>query len=154
MKKTLLALQHLTWFAYFPPVTLFNITMACLILQWHTGVYEETFDVNNKIAQTTQSSGHFIVGKSSLLKKWQMPFLSGDTVQNLESPWLSGRVDSSVVGSVVIIGLSVRGCLALKKKPVWWEETRLTSPEVRIAGKSISCSSSLKKSKGDSARRV
>ena len=45
-----------------------------------------------------------------------MPFLSGDTVQNLESPWLSGRVDSSAVGSVVIIGLSVRGCLALKKK--------------------------------------
>ena len=80
MKKTLLALQHLILLVYFPPVTLFNI------LQWHTGVYEETFDVNNKIAQTTQSSGHFIVGKSSLLKKWQTPFLSGDTVQNLESP--------------------------------------------------------------------
>ena len=65
-----------------------------------------------------QSSGHFIVGKSSLLKKWQTPFLSGDTVQNLESPLLSGRVDSSAVGSVVIIGLSVRSCLALKNKTV------------------------------------
>ena len=26
-----------------------------LILQWHTGVCEETFDVNSKIAQTTQN---------------------------------------------------------------------------------------------------
>ena len=35
--------------AYFAPITLL------LILQWHTGVCEETFDVNSKIAQTTQS---------------------------------------------------------------------------------------------------
>ena len=32
-----------------PPITLL------LLLQWHTGVCEETFDVNSKIAQTTQS---------------------------------------------------------------------------------------------------
>ena len=31
--------------AYFVPITLL------LILQWHTGVCEETFDVNSKIAQ-------------------------------------------------------------------------------------------------------
>ena len=35
--------------AYFPPITLLLI-----ILQWHTGVCEETFGVNSKIAQTTQ----------------------------------------------------------------------------------------------------
>ena len=35
--------------AYFAPITLL------LILQWHTGVCEETFDVNSKIAQTTQT---------------------------------------------------------------------------------------------------
>ena len=34
---------------YFPPITLL------LILQWHTGVCEEAFDVNSKIAQTTQN---------------------------------------------------------------------------------------------------
>ena len=31
-------------------------TNRIIILQWHTGVYEETFDVNIKIAQTTQNS--------------------------------------------------------------------------------------------------
>ena len=45
-----------------------------------------------------------------------MPFLSGDTVQNLESPWLSRGVDSSAVGSVMIIGLSLKGCLHLKNQ--------------------------------------
>ena len=34
--------------AYFPTIT------SLLILQWHTGVCEETFGVNSKIAQTTQ----------------------------------------------------------------------------------------------------
>ena len=46
-------------------------TNHIIILQWHTGVYEETFDVNIKIAQTTQNSWNFIVRKSSLLKKWE-----------------------------------------------------------------------------------
>ena len=27
-----------------------------IILQWYTGVYEETFDINIKIAQTAQNS--------------------------------------------------------------------------------------------------
>ena len=46
-------------------------TNHIIILQWHTGVYEEKFDVNIKIAQTTQNSWNFVVRKSSLLKKWQ-----------------------------------------------------------------------------------
>ena len=37
---------NLTLWAYFPPITLL------LILQWHTRVCEEMFDVNSKIAQT------------------------------------------------------------------------------------------------------
>ena len=55
----------MTWLLYFPAITLL------LTLWWHTGVYEETFDVNIKIAQTKQNGWNFIVGKSSLLKKWQ-----------------------------------------------------------------------------------
>ena len=34
-----------------------------IILQWHTGVYEETFDLNIKMAQTVQSIWNF--GKST-----------------------------------------------------------------------------------------
>ena len=71
VKKTLLALLHLSWLVHFLPVT--------LLLQWHVRVYKETFSVNIKIAQTMQNSlwtkslaiWNFIVGKSSLLKKWQ-----------------------------------------------------------------------------------
>ena len=40
-------------------------------LQWYTRVYDETFYVNLKIAQTIQNSWNFIVRKSGLLKKWQ-----------------------------------------------------------------------------------
>ena len=47
-KKILLELSHLTLLAYFPPTTLL---LTC-ILQWHTGVCDEMFDVNSKIAQT------------------------------------------------------------------------------------------------------
>ena len=69
-----------------------------LILQWHTRVYAETFDVNIKIAQTMQISWHFIVRKLSLLKKWQILVIiqeisysnwrTGEMVQNLESLWI------------------------------------------------------------------
>ena len=48
---------------YFPAITL---------LSWHTrAVYEQMFDVNIKIAQTTQKRWKFKVGKLILLKKWQ-----------------------------------------------------------------------------------
>ena len=56
----LLESKHLTWLTYFPPITLL------LILQWHTGVCEEMFDVNSKITQTTQNIWNFIVRKSNL----------------------------------------------------------------------------------------
>ena len=45
-------------------------TNHIIILQWHTGVYKETFNFNIKIAEMTQNSWNFIVGKSSLMKKW------------------------------------------------------------------------------------
>ena len=64
-------------------------------MQWYTRVYAETFDVNIKIAQTMQNSWHFIVGKLSLLKKWQTLVIiqeiscfnwrTEEMVQNLES---------------------------------------------------------------------
>ena len=38
-------------------------TNHIIILQWHTGVYEETFDLNDKIAQTMQNIWN--VGKST-----------------------------------------------------------------------------------------
>ena len=39
-----------------------------------------------------QSSGHFIVGKSSLLKKWQRPFLSGDSRLSYDRRFISKRL--------------------------------------------------------------
>ena len=47
-------------------------TNQIIIYQWHTGVDKEMFyvNINIKLAQTTQNSWNFIVGKSSLLKKW------------------------------------------------------------------------------------
>ena len=76
-------------------------------LQWHTGVCEEMFDVNSKITQTTQSIWkNFTVRKLSSTrngKPWQLSarfqtltWRLGEMVQNLESPGLSGRVDSPV----------------------------------------------------------
>ena len=47
-EKDVIGIVALTWLAYFPLITLLPI------LQWHTGVCEETFDVSGKIAQTTQ----------------------------------------------------------------------------------------------------
>lgn len=38
----------------------------------------------------------------------------------------------ATVSSVMTIGLSMKGCLHLKK-PGWWERTRLPSPEVWVA---------------------
>ena len=72
----------------------------------HTGGYKETLYVNSiKIAQTTQNILNFIVGKSTLhdLAKFgdyqggfhTLTWRLGDTVQNLVSPGLSGRVDST-----------------------------------------------------------
>ena len=63
-------------------------------------------DFNSKIAQTMQNISKFMVGKSSLQLNGKRRLISGrfhtliwrpgDTVQNLESPGLSGRVDSTV----------------------------------------------------------
>ena len=76
----------------------------------------ETFNVNIKIAQRVQNIWNFaceqgiwnfIVGKSSLQKKCQTSVIiqeisyskkrPGDMVQNLASPRLSGRVDSTAL---------------------------------------------------------
>ena len=42
------------------------LAILLLKLQWHTGVYEEMFHVNSKIAETMQNIWNFVVGKSSL----------------------------------------------------------------------------------------
>ena len=61
-------------------------TNHIIILQWHTAVYEETFDVNISMAQTMPNSWHFIVGKSSLLKKWQtLAIIQEISFSNLET---------------------------------------------------------------------
>ena len=54
-----LELYHLTLLVYFPPITLL------LILQKHTRVCEETFDVKSTIAQIRQNVWNFIVRKSN-----------------------------------------------------------------------------------------
>ena len=76
------------WHCNIGPITLL------LILKLHTGVCDETFNVNIKIVQTTQNVWNFIVGKSSLQEMANLRRLSGrfhtliwslgDTVQNLE----------------------------------------------------------------------
>ena len=48
-EKDVVGIVKLTYLVCSPQITLL------LILQWHTGVFEETFDVNRKIAQTTQN---------------------------------------------------------------------------------------------------
>ena len=65
----------------------------CKGIIYHTKVYGETFDVNSKIAQTTQS----LLLESWWISGWfhTLIWRTGDTVQNLESPGLSGRVDST-----------------------------------------------------------
>ena len=72
---------------------------------YHTEIYEEMFDVNTKIAQTTRNIEKFIVGKLSLQLNYKVQRISGrfhsliwrpgDTVQNLESPGLSRRVGNT-----------------------------------------------------------
>ena len=44
---------------------------------YHTKIYEEMFDVNSKIAQTTQNILKFIVGKSSLQLNYKPRRISG-----------------------------------------------------------------------------
>ena len=62
------------------------------------GVYKEMFNVN-KIAQTMQNSWNFILRESILQEMANFGNYSGDfrlyTLKNLESPGLSGRVDST-----------------------------------------------------------
>ena len=83
-------------------------------LQWHTGVCEEMFDVNSKIAQTTQGIWKnstvrklILQEESWFYKKWQTTAIIHEIsdsnletgwimVQNLESPRLCRRVDSPV----------------------------------------------------------
>ena len=68
----LFKLYNLTWLAYYPPITLL------LILQWHTRVCEETFNVNSKITQTMQNIRNFIVRKSNLQEMEDFRLSSGD----------------------------------------------------------------------------
>ena len=78
--KDVVGIVTLTWLVYLPAIILF------LILQWHTGVCEETFDVDIKIAQTKQNSWNFIVRKSSLLKKRQTSMIIQEiSYSNLET---------------------------------------------------------------------
>ena len=96
------ARRRCCWHCNIWPITLL------LISKLHTGVCQETFNVNFKIVQTMQNIWNFIVGKSSLKEMANFQRLSrrihtliwrpGDMVQNLESPGLSGRVDSTVCG--------------------------------------------------------
>ena len=76
-------------------------------LQWHTGVCEEMFDVNSKIAQTkllylkkfhcqkvdsTRNGKPWRLSVRFQTLTWRL----GEMVQNLESPRLCRRVDSPV----------------------------------------------------------
>ena len=109
VKKMLLELLHLSWLVYFLPIT--------LLWQWHVRVYKETFSVNIKIAQTMQNIWNsaceqtawlFGILLSEIQVYWRngklrglsgrfhtLIWRPGNTVQNLESPRLSRRVNST-----------------------------------------------------------
>ena len=55
-----------------------NTLTVLLILQWHIGVCKETFDVNSKIGQTTQSIWSYIVRKSILQEMANFSGYPGD----------------------------------------------------------------------------
>ena len=73
-------------------------TNHIIILQWHVGVYEETFDANMKKAQTTRNtivevllSERQVCRRNGKLRRLSRRFHDliwrpGDMVQNLESP--------------------------------------------------------------------
>ena len=74
------------------------LTNHIIILQWHVCVYEETFDANMKIAQTTQNTiVEILLSERRVCRRnGKLPRLSrrfdtliwrpGDMVQNLEPP--------------------------------------------------------------------
>ena len=87
-------------------------TNQIIILPWHVDAYEEMFDVNRKIAQTTQNTVNFwrVSQRNGTLQGLSRRFHTliwrpGDMVQNLESPRLSRRDDSTV--------MALRGMLSL-----------------------------------------
>ena len=93
-------------------IALLPTTIIAYITIWQfTQVYEKTFNVNSKIAQTMQNIWNFIVEKSTLQENgtsviireisdskfiWEL----GDAVQNLESAGFPGRVDSTDTGAL------------------------------------------------------
>ena len=93
-------------------IALLPTTIIAYITIWQfTQVYEKTFNVNSKIAQTMQNIWNFIVEKSTLQENgtsvtireisdskfiWKL----GDAVQNLESAGFPGRVDSTDTGAL------------------------------------------------------
>ena len=96
---------HKTWEKDVVGIVTFDLigllpTNHIIILQWHVGVYEETFDANMKIAQTTWntiaeilSSERQVSRRNGKLRRLSRRFHTliwklGDMVQNLESPRL------------------------------------------------------------------
>ena len=73
-----------------------------LKLQWHSRIYEETFQVNSSANNTNYLKFYGLKVKSTEIAtlaiiRETLIWGLGDTVQNLESPRLSGRVGSTDV---------------------------------------------------------
>ena len=96
-RKKDVGIVALTWLAYFPPITLLPI------LQWHTGVCEETFDVNSKIAQRSKYL-KFFCQKVESTRNSRLRRLSG-RFQTLN--WRPGEQSPGLSGRVVITGKAV-----------------------------------------------
>ena len=85
--------------------TLLDFRTLLLTLQWHTGFCEETFDVNSSSnnakylkfnCQKVESTKNGKLRRSS--GRFQtLIWRPGETLQTLESPGLSGRVESPVL---------------------------------------------------------
>ena len=88
-----------------------NHIIAYMYITTAYRVCEETFNVNSKIDQLRQNMSNFIVRKSiestrnGKLRRLSGRFQTliwrpGEMVQNLESPGLSGRVDSPAITQI------------------------------------------------------
>ena len=96
------------WKRYCWHCNIWQFDLICLlptncIIAYVTMAYRglwETFYANSNIDQTSPIIWNFIVGKSSLREMANFSDYPRDTVQNLESPRLSGRVNSTVLGEL------------------------------------------------------
>ena len=152
--------KYLRWHKMHEKVVVGIVTFDLIIFSHlnHIAVYMHDYsilecmrkcliDVNRKLAQAMQNIWNFIVGKLILLKKWQtraiiglyLPdnYYPGDTVQNLESPGLNRKVDSTAHYYLVYklktnLCVSLTHCEREGNNSKWWRKLKRRSETYKI----------------------